>query len=178
MILPMTNILPLGLLIRPDLNDPQPLVIYHGRNCPDGFAAALAAWRFYRGQAEFLALDHGQITSVDALPPLADRAVYILDFSFGPELLQAVEARAAQLVLLDHHKSAADTLRGFKCRCGVVHFDMKKSGARLAWDFFLPEVALPDLVQHVEDRDISQVTWACCQDALRSKVPSVCLATI
>ena len=157
MILPMTNILPLGLLVRPDRNDPQPLVIYHGRNCPDGFAAALAAWRFYQGRAEFLALDHGQITSVDALPALAGRAVYILDFSFGPELLQAVEARAAQLVLLDHHKSAADTLHGFKCRCGVVHFDMKKSGARLAWDFFLPEVALPDLVRHVEDRDIW--TW-------------------
>ena len=156
MILPMTTLLPLGLLIRPDLNDPQPLVIYHGRNCPDGFAAALAAWRFYRGQAEFLALDHGQITSVDELPALAGRAVYILDFSFGPELLQAVEARAAQLVLLDHHKSAAEKLSGFACRCGVLHFDMSKSGARLAWEFFHPEGEVPALVRYIEDRDI----WA------------------
>jgi len=154
MILTMSTILPLGLLIRPDKNDPRPLVIYHGRNCPDGFGAALAAWVFYGGQAEFLALDHGTVKSVADLPALDGRAVYILDFSFSADILQAIEARAARLVLLDHHKSAADALAGYACRCGVVHFDMKKSGARLAWEFFLPDRPLPDLVRFVEDRDI------------------------
>lgn len=154
MILTMKTILPLNLLIKPDKNDPQPLVIYHGRNCPDGFAAALAAWIFYAGQAEFLALDHGDIKSVDELPALAGRAVYILDFSFSSELLRRIEERAAKLVMLDHHKSAADKLSGFDCRCGIVHFDMQKSGARLAWEFFQPEQAVPDLVRFVEDRDI------------------------
>ena len=150
----MKTILPLSLLISPDKNDPQPLVIYHGRNCPDGFASALSAWLFYEGQAEFLGLDHGDIKSVDDLPALAGRAVYILDFSFSPELLRRIEERAVKLVLLDHHKSAADKLSGFTCRCGIVHFDMQKSGARLAWEFFLPGQAVPDLVRFVEDRDI------------------------
>lgn len=150
----MKKILPLSLLIAPDKNDPQPLVIYHGRNCPDGFAAALAAWLYYGGQAEFLALDHGDIRSVDQLPGLAGRAVYILDFSFSSEILRSIEARAAKLVMLDHHKSAADQLSGFDCRCGIVHFDMHKSGARLAWEFFHPEQPVPDLVRFVEDRDI------------------------
>jgi len=159
----MSRILPLGLLLRPKQNDPQPLIIYHGRSCPDGFAAALAAWRFYQGQAEFLALEHGQITALHELPNLLGRAVYILDFSFGRELLRAVEASAAQLVLLDHHKSAADGLQGFDCRCGLVYFDLKKSGARLAWDFFLPDTPLPDLVRHVEDRDLW--TWQYPQSA-------------
>jgi oligoribonuclease NrnB/cAMP/cGMP phosphodiesterase (DHH superfamily) len=36
----------------------------------------------------------------------------------------------------------------------VVHFDMAKSGARLAWEFFLPDAPLPDLVRYVEDRDL------------------------
>jgi len=157
MIFPMTTILPLGLLVRPSLEDPRPLVIYHGRNCPDGFAAALAAWLFYQGRAEFLALDHGEVQAVEQLPDLVGRAVYILDFSFAPALLRAIEDRAAKLVLLDHHKSAADTLQGYECHCGVVHFDMKKSGSRLAWDFFLPEQPLPDLVRCVEDRDLW--TW-------------------
>lgn len=150
----MKKILPLSLLIAPDKNDPQPLVIYHGRNCPDGFASALAAWLYYAGQAEFLALDHGDIQSVDQLPALAGRAVYILDFSFSSEILRSIEARAAKLVMLDHHKSAADQLSGFDCRCGIVHFDMHKSGARLAWEFFHPEQPVPDLVRFVEDRDI------------------------
>ncbi len=150
----MKTILPLSLLIAPDKNDPQPLVIYHGRNCPDGFASALAAWLFYEGRAEFLGLDHGDIKSVDDLPALAHRAVYILDFSFSPDLLRSIEERAAKLVMLDHHKSAAQKLTGFCCRHGVVHFDMHKSGARLAWEFFQPDQPLPDLVRLVEDRDI------------------------
>jgi uncharacterized protein len=148
------NILPLQLLISPDRQDPRPLVLYHGKGCPDGFASALAAWLFYQGQAEFLGLDHGDIKTVADLPALDGRAVYILDFSFAPEILQGIEERAAKLVLLDHHKSAAEKLTGFACRCGVVHFDMSKSGARLAWEFFQPDRVMPDLVRFVEDRDI------------------------
>ena len=150
----MKTILPLQLLVKPDMSDPHPLVIYHGRSCPDGFAAALAARLFYGDRAEYLGLDHGDVKSVDDLPALAGRAVYILDFSFSPEILAQVDARAAKLVLLDHHKSAAEKLTGFACRCGVVHFDMDKSGARLAWEFFQPTQPIPDLVKFIEDRDI------------------------
>ena len=150
----MKTILPLQLLVQPSLDDPQPLVIYHGRSCPDGFAAALAARIFYGERAEYLGLDHGDVTKVEDLPALQGRAVYILDFSFSPEILTQVEARAAKLVLLDHHQSAADKLTGFACRCGVVHFDMGKSGARLAWEFFHPNSPVPALVTFVEDRDI------------------------
>lgn len=150
----MKTILPLQLLVQPDLSDPHPLVIYHGRSCPDGFAAALAARLFYGDRAEYLGLDHGDVKSVDDLPAVQGRAVYILDFSFSPEILAQVEAGAAKLVLLDHHKSAAEKLTGFACRCGVVHFDMDKSGARLAWEFFHPTQPIPDLVKFIEDRDI------------------------
>lgn len=152
----MKTILPLQLLVAPDKNDPSPLVLYHGRSCPDGFAAALAAWLYYAGRVELVGLDHGDTQSVDDLPPLDGRAVYILDFSFSAEILRGIERRAAKLVMLDHHKSAAEKLTGFACRCGVVHFDMDKSGARLAWEFFHPDAPLPDLVRFVEDRDI----WA------------------
>jgi oligoribonuclease NrnB/cAMP/cGMP phosphodiesterase (DHH superfamily) len=150
----MKTILPLSLFVKPDKNDPKPLILYHGRSCPDGFAAALAAWLYYEGQAEFLGLDHGDTKSVADLPVLHGRAVYILDFSFSADILHDIDDRAAKLVMLDHHKSAADKLTGFACRCGVVHFNMHKSGARLAWEFFHPEQPVPALVRFVEDRDI------------------------
>lgn len=152
----MKSILPLHLLFAPSPTDPSPLILYHGRGCSDGFAAALAAWVFYAGQAEFVGLDHGQVQTLADLPALEGRAVYILDFSFPAEILSGIDERAAKLVLLDHHKSAAEKLSGFACRCGVVHFDMSKSGARLAWEFFHPERPLPDLARYIEDRDI----WA------------------
>ena len=148
------TILPLQLLVAPDLNDPAPLVLYHGRRCPDGFGAALAAWLFYGDRAEYLGLDHGDVQTIDDLPPVEGRTVYILDFSFAAEILQAIDERAAKLVMLDHHKSAAEKLTGFACRCGVVHFDMSKSGARLAWEFFHPHEPVPALLRYVEDRDI------------------------
>ena len=148
------NILPLQLLVAPDKNDPSPLVLYHGRNCPDGFGAALAAWLYYGDSAEYLGLDHGDITTVDDLPTVKGRTVYILDFSFSADILQAIDERAAKLVMLDHHKSAAEKLTGFACRCGVVHFDMDKSGARLAWEFLHPHEPIPELLKYVEDRDI------------------------
>lgn len=144
----------LNLSVFPDKNDPSPLVIYHGRSCPDGFAAALAAWLYFDGHAEFLALDHGDVKTLADLPPVTGRAVYILDFSFAEPLLRDIDAVAAKLVVLDHHLSAAEKLVGFQSQRGVVHFDMKKSGAHLAWEFFHPTQALPDLVKYVEDRDI------------------------
>jgi uncharacterized protein len=153
----MKSILPLQLLVTPDRNDPQPLVLYHGRSCPDGFAAALAARLYYGEAVQCVGLDHGDVKTLADLPILDGRAVYILDFSFGEELLRSMEQRAAKLVLLDHHKSAAEKLTGFSCRCGVVHFDMSKSGARLAWEFFHPQTPVPDLVRFIEDRDIW--TW-------------------
>lgn len=150
---PARTLLPQTLLMAPSPGDPSPLVLYHGR-CADGFGAALAAWRYYGGEVECVGLSHGQAKSVEDLPPLGGRYVYILDFSFPPELLRAIDERAARLVMLDHHKSAAEQLTGFACRCGVVHFDMDKSGARLAWDFFHAEAPLPDLVRYIEDRDL------------------------
>lgn len=151
---PKKTILPLQLLVAPAKDDPAPLILYHGRGCPDGFGAALAAWLYYGGQAEFKGLDHGDVRTVDDLPPLQGRAVYILDFSFSEDVLRAIDERAAKLVMLDHHKSAAEKLTGFACRCGVVHFDMAKSGARLAWEFFHPDAPVPALIRYVEDRDI------------------------
>ena len=155
-VVPPRTRLPLRLHIQPSRTDTRPLVLYHGKGCSDGFAAALAAWLFYEGQAEFRGLDHGEVGTLADLPDVSGRAVYILDFSLPADLLTAIDARAERLVLLDHHQSAADKLAGFACRCGVVHFDMGKSGARLAWEFFFPEREVPALVAMVEDRDI----WA------------------
>ena len=149
-----STLLPLQLRVAPDKNAPAPLILYHGRNCPDGFGAALAAWLYYGDSAEYKGLDHGDVQTLDDLPPVAGRAVYILDFSFSEDILRAIDERAAKLVMLDHHKSAAEKLTGFACRCGVVHFDMSKSGARLAWEFFHPDAPVPPLLQYVEDRDI------------------------
>ena len=148
-----STILPLSLFVQAKRDDPSPLILYHGR-CADGFSAAWAAWQFYEGEVECVGLTHGQVKSMDDLPPLEGRAVYILDFSFATDILSQIDERAAKLVLLDHHISAQRELGDYRCRCGMVHFDMNKSGARLSWEFFHGDAPVPDLIRFVEDRDL------------------------
>ena len=56
-----------GLAIRPDPNDANPLILYHGK-CPDGFAAAMSAWRFFEGRGEYMGLSHSKGTTWQTCP--------------------------------------------------------------------------------------------------------------
>lgn len=125
-----------------------PLIIYHG-NCPDGFAAALAAWLHFEGRGDYIPMSHDQI-----LPPMVGRDVYMLDIAFSRPKMEKAIQDAASLVVLDHHQSAFENLQGLSCPCGQIHFNMDHSGARMAWEYFHPTKALPTLIQHVEDRDL------------------------
>ena len=130
-------------------------VIYHDE-CRDGFGAAWAA---------FQALGHrtGNGNPVHYIPskygqklPETDPEgfVYILDFSYNLETMTDLyDRQSGRIRLLDHHKTAMEELQGQVPGC---HFDMTKSGAVLAWDFFKPFEKLPALLAYVQDRDLWQ----------------------
>ncbi|KWU17942.1 DHHA1 domain-containing protein [Burkholderia cenocepacia] len=124
------------------------IVIYHG-SCPDGFGAAVSAWLALGDEAEYLAVDHGE-----PAPDVTGKEVFIVDFAFGLAETQRMDAQADSLVILDHHETSMQKLHGFRCRCGGFVFDMGKSGARLAWEYFHPGNPVPSLVAHIEDRDL------------------------
>lgn len=127
--------------------NPLPLVIYH-HPCADGFTAAWVAVRALK-KVEMYPANYGQP------PPPAGycegREVYILDFSYPREVLERLERESMDLVVLDHHKTAALELEGLP----YALFDMTRSGAMLAWDHFYPDRkdALA-LVKYVQDRDL------------------------
>ncbi|MBA1147398.1 phosphohydrolase [Ectothiorhodospiraceae bacterium WFHF3C12] len=144
----------------------NPLCIYHG-NCADGFTAAWAV-RQALGDIECHAAGYGQTP-----PDVAGRDVIIVDFSYPRDVLQAMNEQANSVLVLDHHKSAAEDLAGLpeppECwEDWIEHhlalapdmtstmaalFDLERSGAGIAWDFF-HDAPRPALVDHVEDRDI------------------------
>lgn len=137
------------------------LCIYHG-NCADGFGAA---WAVRQGlgaeNVEFQAGRYGMPT-----PDVADRVVVIVDFSFPLETLQSMALQARAVLVIDHHKTAAEALAELEQApenyyawvetlprlCAV--FDMERSGAGLTWDFFFPHSDRPALINHIEDRDL------------------------
>jgi oligoribonuclease NrnB/cAMP/cGMP phosphodiesterase (DHH superfamily) len=122
-----------------------PLVLFH-RNCPDGFTAAWVANKYLRN-AELRPMDYTDEPPTD--DEVAGRDVYVVDFSFKREVCERLFRAAAIFQVLDHHKTAESELRGLP----YALFDMERSGAGLAWDYFSREPR-PWLVDYVEDRDL------------------------
>lgn len=166
---------------RPDI------VLYHA-NCWDGFCAAWVARKVLGGEAEYLPVHYGTEP-----PDVSGRAVYIVDFSYKRPAMRRIMSQAMKVVVLDHHKMAEAELAGivdeFTMRpdlianppgseLPVVHFDMNKSGGRLAWEYFCTDplsswanIPVPWLVDYTEDRDLWRWVLPCSREinaALRS----------
>lgn len=126
------------------------LCIYHG-NCADGFTSAWVVRKALGENVEF----HAGIYQ-NPPPDVAGRDVIIVDFSYKRPVMQEIIAKAGLVTVLDHHKTAQADLDGLDgCRSGVeVMFDMERSGATMAWDWFFPHEPTPQLIKHVEDRDL------------------------
>ena len=142
----------------------KPLVIYHA-NCTDGFGAAFAAWLRLGGEAEYLPMEYGKNFLTEYAGSTIDREIYILDFSFPREVMDALFQRAKRVVWLDHHASVFKDY-GFSIdrvqteedlhiiqAPHVVTLDNNKSGALLAWEYFHPGTEVPMLIQHIDDYD-------------------------
>ena len=119
-------------------------VIYHA-DCTDGFGAAYAAWKQLGNRAEYHACKHGTPP-----PDVKGKVVTILDFSFNNATTKQMIEDAESLIVIDHHKSAMVELHDIT----NTHFDMSKSGAMLAWEFFHPGKEPPKFIQYIQDRDL------------------------
>ena len=130
---------------------PDSLILYHA-DCDDGFGAAYAAWLSLGDGAEYQPVYYGDQIATDRL---MGRQVFILDFSFPPDVLRDMAQHAAKIVLLDHHKSAAEQWSSIAPIPNVaLQFDMDRSGAQLAWDYFHVGSVRPPLIDHIGDRDL------------------------
>jgi len=125
------------------------LVVFHG-DCTDGWTAAWAAWKKFGDSAEYVPATYRPTDVFD----VDEREVYILDYCPTRIELQGYARRAAPLLVIDHHQSAEERCVGLD----YCLFDMKRSGAGMAWDYFHPGVKRPLIVDYVEDRDIWR--WA------------------
>lgn len=123
------------------------LCIYHG-NCSDGFGAAIAVKTALGDAVEFYAGTHQQ-----APPDVENRDVIIVDFSYKREVLITMAKQAKSILILDHHVSAEKDLVDLPDNVTAI-FDMNRSGAVMAWEYFHPEKAIPALLLHIQDRDL------------------------
>lgn len=139
------------------------LCIHHG-NCADGFGAAWVVRQALGAEnVDFHPGHYGK-----PAPDVEGRDVIIVDFSYPYELLVLLGHQARSILIIDHHKTAAEALARLQPapanfsewatstqRVGTV-FDMGRSGAGMTWDFFFPDQPRPPLISHIEDRDLWQ----------------------
>lgn len=158
------------------------LCIYHG-NCADGFGAAWVIRRFFgEKNVEFFAAKHGgvipevsnrEVVMVDfsykrpVLEEFAQRcsSLLILDHhksarddlsgvlftappTYDGHLDRAARGRVGESNPIEEFAYVARLSKV------SVLFDMERSGAVLAWNYFFPNEEVPLLLQHVQDRDL------------------------
>lgn len=126
-------------------------VLFHG-NCYDGFGAAWACYKaFHPMNIQYLPLSYGQLK-----PDIPEGAnAYMVDFSYPRAELNKLLDTCGSLVVLDHHKTAQEDLEGFGAnKKATVVFDMDRSGAVIAWQYFFRNRPVPLLLQYIQDRDL------------------------
>ncbi len=125
------------------------ICIYHN-NCLDGFGAAWAVRHALGENIEFYKGVHQQPP-----PEVKGRHVLLVDFSYKKSVLENMLKTAASITILDHHISAEQDLSDLLIS-GKINglFDMNKSGAMLAWQWYNPEQPAPKLIEYIQDRDL------------------------
>jgi uncharacterized protein len=126
-------------------------ILYHAQ-CPDGFGAALAIWQKHKNQYIYLAVSHNQ-----PIPTLELQSeVFLVDFCYPAEVLVGLSQKMHKVMVLDHHKSAEEDLKKLNLADYPnlqVSFDMNKSGAVMAWEYF-QQSPVPELFKYIEDKDL------------------------
>lgn len=145
----------------------SPLCIFHA-NCADGFTAAWAVKRALGDVVDFYPGVHDQ-----SPPDVTGRDLIFVDFAYKRPVMDMLFTQAKSILVLDHHRSTATDLSSFyvpricqsyaewlqlytdvsSCQVHAV-FDMERSGAQIAWDFFHPNHPRPKLVDYVGERDL------------------------
>ncbi|MGO1209841.1 MAG: phosphohydrolase, partial [Pseudomonas putida] len=108
------------------MSEPKTMCIYHG-NCADGFGAAWVVRKALGDQVEFVAGVYGLEP-----PDVEGKDVIIVDFSYKYEVMARMSWKAHSIIILDHHKSAAEDLGKFPPFHAGVRLDGRHADGTVA----------------------------------------------
>lgn len=123
------------------------VVVVHAP-CTDGFAAAVAAWRF-NAALTIMGLTHAQLDGLH--DELRGKCVLFVDIA--PKSYERLMAYGMyDFGILDHHDTSLLALSDLMHADAV--FDLNTSGCVLAWRYFFPDIPVPPALRVVEARDL------------------------
>ena len=127
------------------------LIITHA-NCYDGLGVELVARAAsFNENTEVLYIGY-DYNIKDIMEASKNKLVFAGDISFPLKDLNAIKASAREFYLVDHHKTPFTECDERYTNC---YYDMSKSGALLAYEFFFGvDGNIPALIEHISDRDV------------------------
>lgn len=132
------------------------------RGCPDGTASGYALWKRYGRAGTYVPAAYNEPPHFHLIRPTD--TVYLLDFCFEyDEMVSLIKERQiGKLIILDHHETREEAIRKIaKQYPKIVYngYDVRRSGAMIAWQYFHPGEKIPKLIHHIQDRDLWQFQY-------------------
>jgi hypothetical protein len=153
------------------------LCIFHG-SCDDGFGAAWAVRHAFNAHAEklndYTGIDFVPGIYAGKVPDVRGRHVLMVDFCYPMPIMGQMLDVCASMTVLDHHKSSMldvlawaedqpevlvasqndGRLVGLTTSKAKLLFDMDRSGAMMAWDYYHVEDKPPRFIDYIQDHDL------------------------
>lgn len=145
-------------------NSAEKIIVCYHDNCLDGFGAAFAAWYKlvyleHKSNVSFIPAQYNKhfaeyLTDLDK-----DTIIYFVDFSLPADQMFDLCKYIKFMVILDHHKTFKQIIDSHEAAMRDTYeinwtYESEKSGAVIAWEYFNPNEDVPDLLLHVQDRDL------------------------
>jgi len=127
-----------------------PMTVYYHRNCPDGATAAWVAQKACEARGRPVQLVPLKPGEMEGLSMALGAQVLMLDVCVPGPQLDELYAAAADVTVLDHHKTSAPYAVGRPW----VHIIPDACGAMLAWRHFHGDAEPPKILRYVQDMDL------------------------
>lgn len=140
----------------------MPTIIHHNDN--DG---RLGAWiaknslsaNFSIDQIKFLEMDYKDLENFEP-EKIGSEDIYIIDFSVTPAHMQVFINRGCRVTWFDHHKTVLDKYNPEMLKDIRGVRDINKSGCMLAWEHFMGDNIVPEVVKLIDDYDCWKLQMA------------------
>ena len=127
-------------------------IVFH-KNCPDGVGGLWVADHYKKG-AEHCPISPGEDPF---LGNIENKSILFVDVCPQPNYVLKNITKFRKLTILDHHKSSKELMEEILkhefANIEIV-FNLKLSGAQIAWDYFFPGQKRPFFIDYIGDRDL------------------------
>jgi oligoribonuclease NrnB/cAMP/cGMP phosphodiesterase (DHH superfamily) len=124
------------------------IVFFHSP-CQDGIGAAWVANKYAKeNNLKYLFVGISN-NSNPIETDINDKNIIFFDYAPSEEQIKTLNCAKA-FFIVDHHKTNEERLKNYS----NTIFNLNKSGAGLAWEYFYPDRSIPLFLQMIQDRDL------------------------